>query len=127
MAYGKCSPDGRSLRLGGNTSVVFGVVFSCIFQCPAFPRWSFYTARGEHLWCVFLEMLCQSYSKQTLGKNVFMLKLNIFDEKLSILVVLGTPDTRSGTRKQKKEFSGQKLTILGGHVDTLSVFVAAVF
>ena len=66
MAYGKCSPDGRSLRLGGNTSVFFRVVFSCIFQCPAFPRWSFYTARGEHLWFVFLEMLCQSYCKQTL-------------------------------------------------------------
>ena len=37
MAYGKCSPDGCSLRLGGNTSLFFRIIFSCIFQCPSVP------------------------------------------------------------------------------------------
>ena len=53
MAYGKCSPDGCSLRLGG-TLLYFLESFVLVFSsAPVFPRWSFYAARGEHLWSLF--------------------------------------------------------------------------
>ena len=82
VAYGKCSPDGRSLRLGGNTSVFFRVVFSCIFQYPRVPPMVvLHSKGGTSMVCFFGDVMPQ-LKRTNLEKDMFfMLKLNVFIEK----------------------------------------------
>ena len=81
-ASGKCSPDGCSLRLGGNTSLFLESFFLVFSSALGFPRWSFYAARGEHLWSFFGNGMPQ-LKQRNLKKRLF------FTKKLKILVYFG--------------------------------------
>ena len=62
MAYGKCSPDGRSVCVGGNTAV-------------------FFNKGGTSRVRFFGNVMPQLKHRKSRKKSVFIVKLRIFMEK----------------------------------------------
>ena len=77
-ASGKCSPAGRSMRLGGNTSVFFRIVFSRIFQCPSVPPMIVLRSKGGTSMVFFRKCYTTAIAKKALKKIVFYHKIEDF-------------------------------------------------
>ena len=97
---------------GGTLQYFLESFFLVFSSAPGFPRWSFYAARGEHLWS-FLGNVIPQLLQRNLKQMLF------FTIKLKILVYFGGygprrgPGLESGGPKHRKGESVS--TPFGGH------------
>ena len=104
---------------GGTLQYFLESFFLVFSSAPGFPRWSFYAARGEHLWS-FLGNVIPQLLQRNLKQRLF------FDHKIEDFGVFWGYGPRWGpgleSSWQKEPFPRQKSNHFGGHFGIFSAF-----